>query len=280
MKTQSFLFTVLLLVIVLAACSVPNTSTPVPTSTVAAQLTNTPIKATSTQTAAPTLTPADSDGQRTALVTVDTSGVAQDLTTQVVAPVLASADAPWWAVMPEHTLLTLQGYPITEHLIEPQIFVYPVQGLGTNEAAEKVAKDLQALLQDRQVGESMPCLPLYDGVQVIHAQVKYLDFENGQGVRFLTWYGQGIMPINNHGLLYTYQGLTSDGEYYVAAVLPVNLPALPADERDTDNLSPDFSNNYLKYLADTVAMLDQQAPGTYTPDLSKLDAMVQSIEIK
>jgi hypothetical protein len=232
------------------------------------------------QATAPTLTPADSAGPSAAPVTVDISGVAQDLTLEVVAAVPPSPDAPWWEAMPQHTLLMLQGYSITGHLTEPQVFVYPVKDLEVNEVAGKVAEGLQTLLQTQQVGEGMPYLPLYNAAQVMHAQVKYLDFKNGQGVRFLTLYSQGIMPINNRELVYTYQGLTSDGEYYVAAVLPVNLPELPTDDQDTANLPPDFSNNYPKYLADTVAMLDQQLASAYTPDLSKLDAMVQSIEIK
>jgi hypothetical protein len=199
---------------------------------------------------------------------------------QVVVAVPPSADAPWWAAMPAYTLLTLQGYPIADHLMQPQIFVFPVQELGVNEAAAKVVESLQALLQNHQVGESMHYLPLYNARQMIHSQVKYLDLKNGEGVCYLTWYSQGMMPINNYELLYTCQGLTSDGRYYIAAVLPVNLPGLPANGQDTQNLAPDFSNNYLKYLAETVASLEQQPAGDYTPDLSKLDAMIESIEVK
>ena len=91
-----------------------------------------------------------------------------------------------------------------------------------------------------------------------------------------TWYSQGMMPINNQELLYTYQGLTSDGHYYVAVVLPINLPGLPADAQDTNNLPSDFA----KYVADTADLLDQQPAGTFTPDLVKLDAMIESIEVK
>ena len=43
------------------------------------------------------------------LIAVDLSGVAQDLTAQVIDAVPPSEDAPWWAAMPEYTLLTLQG---------------------------------------------------------------------------------------------------------------------------------------------------------------------------
>jgi hypothetical protein len=258
----------------------PAKATATLTATVAAQPTVTPTRAAPTQIAAPTLTPASNAGQSAVQVTVDASGVAQDLSLEVVPAVPPSADAPWWAAMPEYTLLTLHGYPIADHLLQPQIFVYPVQELGVNETAAQVAEGLQTLLQNQQVGESLPYLPLYNARQVIHPQIKYLDFRNGQGVRFLTWYSQGIVPINNHELHYTYQGLTSDGQYYVAAVLPVNLPGLPADERATDPLPPDLSNDYPKYVADTADMLNQQPADAFTPDLSKLDAMMQSIEVR
>ena len=46
----------------------------------------------------------------------------------------------------------------------------------------------------------------------MHSQVQYLDFKNGTGVRYLTQFDQGILPINNYELVYTYQGLTSDGK--------------------------------------------------------------------
>ncbi len=67
--------------------------------------------------------------------------------------------------------------------------------------------------------------------------------------------------------------------YYVAAVLPVKQASLPADESRTDNLPADFFNNYTKYVTDMVAMLDQQPPSAFTPDLSKLDEIMQSIEV-
>jgi hypothetical protein len=183
--------------------------------------------------------------------------------------------------MPQYTLLTLQGYPIAAQLKQPQIFVYPVQGLGVNQAAAQAAADLQTLLQTQQPGDQMPYLPLEFGVkQALRAQVKYLDFKNGQGVRFLTEWHNGLAPIDNHGLIYTFQGLTGDGKYYIAVVLPVNLQGLPSDQNDTSRLPSDFPNDYSHYLADTASLLEQSPAGAYTPDLSQLDAMLQSIEIK
>jgi hypothetical protein len=48
----------------------------------------------------------------------------------------------------------------------------------------------------------------------------------------------------------------------------------------TEDLPANFIEDFPGYLAETVAMLDQQPPSAYTPDLSLLDAMMQSIEIK
>jgi hypothetical protein len=263
------------LALLLSACNLPGDPT-APAST--AIMTN-PTPA-SVSTSAPLQISEGAAENSLPALRVDVSPVAQTITSQAVEAAPSSTDRPWWESMPQHLLSTLQGYPISEHLLQPQIFVYPLADLAMNEAAGTTAQSLQALLQDQQAGQVMPFLPLYNAAQVLHTQVKYLDFKNGQGVRFLTQYDQGPLPVNNHELLYTYQGLTSDGKYYLAAVLPVNLPGLPTNESMTGDLPANFIEDFPGYLAETVAMLDQQPPSAYTPDLSLLDAMMQSIEIK
>ena len=114
----------------------------------------------------------------------------------------------------------------------------------------------------------------------MHTQVQYLDFKGGKGLRYLTEFDQAMMPVNNDELFYTYQGLTSDGKYYVAAVLPVNHPSLPLDGKVTGNEPPEFTANFPAYLANTVNGLNSQAANSFTPNLSDLDAMMMSIEIK
>jgi hypothetical protein len=235
-----------------------------------------------TQVTEPTQTPTRT-GQSEVQVTVDLSGVAQDITSQVVPAVAPSPNEMWWAVMPQYTALTLQGHPVTNHDLQPQIFAFPVEGLAVNQVAGEIAQGLQILLQNQQVGKSLPYLPLYNSLQAMHAQVKFLDFKNGQGVRFLTQYNQGPVPINNSGLIYTFQGLTSDGKYYLAVVLPVTNPELPADTVISEEMANGLQNTpgyYAEYLTSTITLLDQQSTSTFTPDLSQLDAMVQSIEIK
>jgi hypothetical protein len=184
-------------------------------------------------------------------------------------------------VLPEYTRVTLQGYPISGHIMQPQIFIYPVQDLGqTNEGAGKIAASLQGLLHSPQEITPMPFLPLFNAAQVLHTHVQYLDFKSGQGLRYLTFFSQGFVPVNNAELIYTYQGLTSDGKYYVAAVLPVNHPSLPADGKVTGNEPPEFTSDFPAYLANVVTALNPQAANTFTPDLTQLDAMLSTLEIK
>ena len=214
-------------------------------------------------------------------LSLDFNGLATDFQTETIAAVADDGNAPYWEVLPEYNVVTLQGYPISNHLMQPQIFIYPVDELGTaNEGAAAIVASLQTLLQSPQEIKNMPFLPLFNAGQMMHAQVQYLDFTNGQGLRYLTWFSQGIVPVNNHELIYTYQGLTSDGKYYVAAVLPVNHPSLPADGKVTGNEPAEFPSDYPTYLANVVKNLNPQSAGTFTPDLTQLDAMLSSLEIK
>ena len=207
--------------------------------------------------------------------TLNLSGVAQNVTVEIVSMPTFS----WWEDAPLYRRATLQGYPVTGHWYKPRIYIYPAADLvSASVDAANIADNLQALLQTQKAGDKLPFLPLITDVQVMHAQVQYLDFKSGKGVRFLTQYNNGLSPVNNHDLIYTFQGLTSDGKYYVAVVLPLTNPDLPADSLSGGNIG--MGKNYLNYVANTVSLLNGQPAGRFMPDLAKLDALVQSIEVK
>jgi hypothetical protein len=264
--------------LLLSACQSANASTSLPTAQPAAtQLpADTPVALATQTPAQATQLPSSSSGD----ITLDLSGVAQDQTVETVAAVPASAGGPYWEAAPQYSRVTLQGYPVGNHLLKPQIFIYPVADLASaNENAGKIAANLQALLQTRQAGDYLPFLPLFNAQQVMHPQVQYLDFKNGNGVRFLTQFDQAPLPINNYELIYTFQGLTSDGKYYIAAVLPVTHPELPATQQVSAQQAAEL-NDFPAYLTKTAAWLEQQPSGSFTPDLAKLDALIQSIVVK
>lgn len=190
-------------------------------------------------------------------------------------------EGPGWAMEPAHVRFSFNGYVLPETFHEPRVLVYPIAEFeAVSEYAGKAIADLRQFLGDRPATpEAIPFLPLFNAGQMMRAQVAYVDFQNGTGVRFLTQYAQAYLPINNHELFYTFQGLTDDGENYVAAILPVSHTALPADqtayEGDLDTLAQDFD----AYIADVEQQLNTQAASSFTPDLGLLDAMIQSLEV-
>jgi hypothetical protein len=108
-------------------------------------------------------------------------------------------------------------------------------------------------------------------------------FQSGKGVRWLTQYAQYSAPVNNHELFYHFEGLTSDNKYYVIAVLPVTAPILPESENPDASvpeggvpIPTDIGVNNGYYISVT-EKLNTLAPDEYTPSLSKLDTLIQSI---
>jgi hypothetical protein len=185
---------------------------------------------------------------------------------------------------PEHVQFTFSDYVLPNASHKPQIIIYPVSDFkATNEYAEGVIANLQQFLTDKPtvVSGQIPFFPFFNAAQLFKVHIGYLDFQNGAGVRFLTQYGQSATPIDNKGLFYTFQGLTHDGSAYVAAILPVSHPMLPADGADTwgDDYEA-FANNFADYLRDVEQTLSAQAASSFTPSLSSLDRMIQSLEVK
>ena len=245
------------------------------------QPTQPPAPPSATPVALPTQTPVQPSelaSEPSGGFVVALSGIAQNMTVETVAAVPAGAEVAWTDAGPEFRRVTLQGYPVSDHSKNAQIFIYPVGDLASaNEHMGKAAADLQALLQTRQAGDQLPYLPLaFSARQAMDVQVQYLDFKNGKGVRYLTQFNNGMAPINNYQLTYTFQGLTSDGKYYIATVLPVTNPELPANSQASQLMGTEYQDN----LAKTAALLNQASASSFTPDLARLDAMIQSIEVK
>jgi hypothetical protein len=214
-------------------------------------------------------------------LTLDLTLLSSSFQTETIPAVADAESHPYWEVLPEFNIITMVGYPISQHLTTPQIFIYPIADLiAVNEGAGQITGNLQDLLASHGDLEIMPFLPLYNAAQLMHSQPQYLNFQNGQGIRYLVWFSQGITPVNNNELIYTYQGITNDDAYYIAAVFPVNHPDLPADGTLTGNEGEDFTNDYNAYLAAVAKELDVEPDSSFIPDLRQLDALISSLELR
>jgi hypothetical protein len=127
--------------------------------------------------------------------------------------------------------------------------------------------------------QPVPVFPVFNAQQVIHPQIKYLNFKNGQGVRFATYYAQDASPITNDGLFYTFQGLTDDGKYYVTAFWHLRSDQLPNSYQDANIQDYDaFAKQFETYIKATSDQLNALPSEAFTPNLNALDQMVESIQ--
>lgn len=217
------------------------------------------------------------------------NGLAISATAETIDVITEQTGAPWDAA-PAHLQLTLQGYLLESSFHVPQVFVYPAQEYASaNPRAAESIKRLQAVLANpakQYTNDVLPYIPFFNAGQVIATQEKVVQFQGGSGLRIVTQYAQDISPINNGGLFYHFEGLTNDGKYYLIAILPTNLPFLPADNNPSSvvpsgglpfpqsNATGTSFEDYFKQVGD---MIDSSTPDQFNPSLDVLDALIQSI---
>lgn len=189
----------------------------------------------------------------------------------------------YWELLPDYVEFSFDGFMGAEEVdFLALVNVYPVRELEAlrEDVAEVVTPEidlLRTLLEERpefETVEDVPYLPLMNAAQVLWAQPQYLDFDGGSGVRYVTVFQQAPDAITGERLIYTFQGLTDDGEYYISASFPVSAPPLVADPVAYD---VEMDNN--AYRAEVIARLNPLAEEEFTPDLTLLDNLVRSLVV-
>ncbi len=199
-----------------------------------------------------------------------------------------------WAVAPAHIEFTLNGYNLPPgYFSQILIDVYPAQEYASMYDGAKISlQRLQAVLAKPSApltNDNLPQVPYFNAASMFAAQVNRISFKNGSGVRMITQYGQAVGPITNNGTFYHFEGLTSDGKYYVVAVLPIEASFL-ANGNDPnatapaggiqfpgyDYTDPSFYENYFQAVS---SKMDGTAPEAFLPSLTALDSLIQSLQV-
>jgi hypothetical protein len=203
----------------------------------------------------------------------------------------SSQGMPWWEVGPAYHQYLIQEYVWQNAFHKPVIYVYPADEYAQmNEDAANRITALKEIINEPSpfLPETLPFLPTFNAAQVFYAKPQALSFQNGSGIRYITQYGQGPLPINNSEVFYTFQGLTSDGKHYVSAVLPINHPLLVADATQNSitpeggvpfEWNPDTFETMPEYLNAVTIILNTSDPNSFNPILPLLDQMIQSINV-
>lgn len=203
------------------------------------------------------------------------------------------SNLPYWELTPGHTVIKLEGYLLQGKSLTPQIYVYPATGY-----AELFSGAFESMHRLRNVmnvspasisTDQLPAVPFFNAAQVFASNIQPVSFQNGSGIRFLTEYAQYAASVNNQDLFYHFQGFTNDGEYYIIAVLPITVPVV-ADTSDAGAPLPPAGVPYpyyaegpnadmQTYYASITDLLNATPSDAFSPTISKLDALVQSITI-
>lgn len=168
-----------------------------------------------------------------------------------------------------------------------EIHVFRTTDFETYDFALEQLQQLQILLADRSdltpfmqfsggtPEGALPYLPMQNANQVIRPRAQYVDTDTVSGISYLTVFRQDVSPFVGNEFLYTFQGLSANGEYYVAAsfrlatsLFPTEIPA----DFDWDAFNAEFE----QYLSESVTTLNDASPDDFTPSLTTLDAVIQS----
>ncbi|MCJ7827006.1 MAG: hypothetical protein MUP36_02040 [Demequinaceae bacterium] len=204
-----------------------------------------------------------------------------------VVPQVSEEEAYQGIPTPEYVQITLQGYTLDR---SAEIRVVPTADL-VEQATDHWSThptDLQKLTAGG-VG-SIPVIEDPYGVPVFRggsgwaflSQVAVVAVDDGEGIRFLTEFHTGEpSPVDNNELMYTFEGMTENGEYWVEASLPITHSDLSDDSGDSslgwtwEEILADLDAYY-----DAVALhLNSQTSDSFSPTIDALDALVASITI-
>ncbi len=288
-------------VLIITACCLVLTSCANPTpqvtpTTAAASTATTDIQrfptSTPTITPTPVPTPGDTLYQLDGISFVVPMCMALRPTIETLPAAAPDPDGEPVMVYPAHRQVTFAGYPLEDKYFEPLMRVFPVEEFAAmSEGTAASVTRMQELLELQVLaeGDSIPLLPDHNMDQVFKAQERFINFENGSGVRWLTELAQDSAAVNNHDLFYSFQGLTRDGKYWVSVMLPLNAAYLQetsdATEVPQGGLtypaagSPNLEAELEEYYRLMLLLLNNTPDAGFTPALGCLDALIQSISI-
>jgi len=122
---------------------------------------------------------------------------------------------------------------------------------------------------------ALPFLPWLNEAQVFCAKPQYIEFSDGKGIRYVTAFSQGVAPLVDPSIFYTFQGLSEDGEIYFSATFPVLTGIFPLETH------PGVAGQQPQNMTlEQLNALNAQSEDLFQPALGQLDALVKSMSVE
>ncbi len=274
---KKFFILSIVLMTILSACNMPGTAVQ-PTEVIEAASTDAP-------TAQPSGIPVSF--QNVSFVIPE--GLASGAASELVPAVDESAGGPW-GVAPQYISFTLTDYTgRQDNFFKAVVNIYPAaEYTAVNPWAARSLTRLQALLASPATpltNDNLSTVPFNGAAaQQYAAKAQFIPFNGGNGVSMLSQYAQFPGPILRDNSFYHYEGLTSDGKYFVAVLFPLNLPLQSTSENPSADgiIHPsDISDTaaLTAYYQGITDKLNAASADSFQPSLTLLDALIQSITV-
>lgn len=141
---------------------------------------------------------------------------------------------------PAHLRLGLDDavLPASAPYRERQVLVYPLAEYrshflgGARAGFDRRLGALRAIIRDTaaQIVGEIPVFPQVDADQRFRARVRWIDFDGGRGIAFVTQHSKDASPPGPDDLAWVFQGLTDDDRWLVAIFHPIGATGVPASE--------------------------------------------------
>jgi len=214
----------------------------------------------------------------------------QGLQFSLSANIARTADVRWVAAneselnpgnfaYPAHREVTFEGYIGSEQEFWLYIRVHPAD--EWEQYTELSLDDLRAMLDERTDSPLLIGLPLFGAGRAFEVRSKYIDFQNGSGVRSLVQYSQSGAPPVDGNLIYLFSGMTDDQTYVLHIAFALDSALLPDSDTMMQQFDFDAFGDYgLESFSPSMISLLSTAPDeTFRPRLSDLDILIESLMV-
>jgi len=202
-----------------------------------------------------------------------------------------SPELPPGAAEPPYTKFVFYNrFPVPESVGDAigGVYLYDTAAFeGYTEYQNRLAQ-LQALVDERSdlgafevssrndTANPLPFLPVYPAGQVFRARSHYVITDEVQGIAYLTIYQEAMEPFLSDSAVWTFQGISTDGQRYIAAIFNITTDVFPAEiPSDFDPVT--FQERYGEYHAKFTAWVNDAGPESFSPRLEVLEEVVESI---
>lgn len=192
-----------------------------------------------------------------------------------------------------NTLFNLyNAAPAPESPLDAQVGIrlYATADLAQYDFMGAVVDQLQTLVTEQQElaayesssGEvtTLPFLPLPMHGQTLIARAEYVETDQVRGIRYIVTSPTlaAIEPFTSASFNYVFQGISTDGQFYLSAIFKLTNSLFPAEITSVD--MEDLSANWETIVADTAVILDEAHSDDFSPALESYHQLIDSFSFE